>query len=485
MTCREILTLQFGSYANFVGSHWWNSQCDTYSFDSESMQHSFDKPIKEINFDCTFREGKTLNNEVTYTPRAVIFCNKDTLGTLKQTGILYDSKSAEEYINTWNNTPIVHQQEIFEKNKFLKKLENYGIDQTECNKEEDLELESSVNVWSDFLKQHLHPKTVEIINYEKDYFNSFGLGVESYKKEKDNLEDKVRFFTEECDNLQGFQLLLDTSDAFSGVASSFFEDYLLDEFYNKAHVLVSLYKNPKDRDSLFQHNFNLMLTYNHFRSASNILPLSTQMSLNPKTLDSHCFKDFTFNPSLTYHTSAILAATFNNITLPYRLFQSSYDMKSFYSSLTCDSRNISAVQLAYPAYDKQPSFTTLTPSLENNIESNLQHITYSGKQALPTDLNPLKMTTTIVNTPFITADPYPHFFPSSQKHHLNLTSMSTSIHNTPDLTLHLSDIINIIDSVKKQNFRKYLGDFIDKDDFSHQFELLKTCNEFYDSLKVH
>lgn len=52
MSGREILTLQFGHYSNFVGAHLWNLQEFGFAYDS-------DKP-SEINHDVFYREGLSL-----------------------------------------------------------------------------------------------------------------------------------------------------------------------------------------------------------------------------------------------------------------------------------------------------------------------------------------------------------------------------------------------------------------------------------------
>lgn len=54
MCTREILTLQFGHYSNYVGAHWWNIQETGFEYNS---------PIpNEINHDVLFREG--INDKV-------------------------------------------------------------------------------------------------------------------------------------------------------------------------------------------------------------------------------------------------------------------------------------------------------------------------------------------------------------------------------------------------------------------------------------
>lgn len=54
MNEREILTLQFGHYSNFVSTHCWNIQEFTFDYDSNSAS--------EINHDAFYREG--LNSKV-------------------------------------------------------------------------------------------------------------------------------------------------------------------------------------------------------------------------------------------------------------------------------------------------------------------------------------------------------------------------------------------------------------------------------------
>lgn len=48
---KEILTLQFGHYSNFVGTHWWNIQ-------ERGFEYNTNQP-SEINHDVLYREGFT------------------------------------------------------------------------------------------------------------------------------------------------------------------------------------------------------------------------------------------------------------------------------------------------------------------------------------------------------------------------------------------------------------------------------------------
>lgn len=50
----KILTLQFGHYSNFVGTHWWNLQEKSFQYSPDANQ--------DINHDVLFRDG--INDKV-------------------------------------------------------------------------------------------------------------------------------------------------------------------------------------------------------------------------------------------------------------------------------------------------------------------------------------------------------------------------------------------------------------------------------------
>ncbi|NXG39192.1 MSTO1 protein, partial [Dromaius novaehollandiae] len=97
----------------------------------------------------------------------------------------------------------------------------------------------SVQVWSDYLKVHLHPKSIFVIQQynhdgESGCLEAFGQG-ESLMQDPvclEELEDRLHFFVEECDYLQGFQVLCDLHNGFSGVGAKMTE-MLHDEYSGK------------------------------------------------------------------------------------------------------------------------------------------------------------------------------------------------------------------------------------------------------------
>lgn len=52
MSAKEILTLQFGHYPNYIGTHWWNIQEAGFNYNPNDVP-------SEINHDVLYREGLT------------------------------------------------------------------------------------------------------------------------------------------------------------------------------------------------------------------------------------------------------------------------------------------------------------------------------------------------------------------------------------------------------------------------------------------
>ncbi|NXU68990.1 MSTO1 protein, partial [Horornis vulcanius] len=160
----------------------------------------------------------------------------------------------------------------------------------------------SVRLWSDYLNVHLHPKSVHVIRqYLHDgdcgCLEAFGQG-ESLLQDPacvEELEDRLHFFVEECDYLQGFQVLCDLHNGFSGVGAKVTE-LLHDEYSQKGiltwgltPVLVCssrfqlLDVFPQDPQNSFYRLMNTALGIAHLsRHSSLFCPMSLSGSLGIK-----------------------------------------------------------------------------------------------------------------------------------------------------------------------------------------------------------
>jgi hypothetical protein len=69
MSCREIVTVQLGHYANFVGSHWWNVQIPGLE----------QKSVNEIDSNVLFRCDNKGKGRYAYNPRLISVDRKGNL----------------------------------------------------------------------------------------------------------------------------------------------------------------------------------------------------------------------------------------------------------------------------------------------------------------------------------------------------------------------------------------------------------------------
>lgn len=346
-SCGEIITLQFGHYANFVGTHFWNLQEQSFSF---YKTKSDDK--KEINNDVLYREGINEKGQVTYTPRLLLVDLKGSLNALSHESELYNSTNEAEKVNViWDNNIELKKEETLMKNEFQKDLEVFG--DIQANKHYNLD--NDVNVWSDFLYSRFHPRTINIVNdyqHSEQSFDVFSLGSTAWNdcNFEDAFCDKIRNYVEECDYIQGFQVFHDATNAFSGMASSCL--HYLDEEYRKTNFVVPvipsyyndyLYKTDEEKqlsvlkDSI--RTLNLLFSFTSLReNCSLFAPLCTGKNGWRQPGDKREFYHTKYKPESWYHSSAILAAAIDTFSLKYRLNSSGYILQDLAADLTSYNR---------------------------------------------------------------------------------------------------------------------------------------------------
>lgn len=374
--CREVVTLQLGHYSNFVGTHWWNLQDASLSYDPET-------PPGDIQSDVVFREGQTLGGHVTHTPRLIAMDLKGSLRTLRQEGSLYDDgKDASAF--TWDGGITMHQESPPTKNSFLEDLDK--LDKGEILAEADFysnsqpqpsagavsvetvnkqlarvqkgyRLEGSVKVWSDFLRIHLHPRTISVIHQynhdgEAHRLEAFGQGEALLQGSVlEELEEKLHFFVEECDYLQGFQVLCDLADGFAGLGSKVTE--MLQDSYGGRGILTWGLAPVSHPDSTpmkdLYHQLNCTLGTVHLANNSSFFcPLTLRGGLGRRPPSPVTFPHLTCDPSLWYHSSSVLALALDALTVPYRLRSNSVPMWQVADTLAVSGRKVVAAYGAVP-----------------------------------------------------------------------------------------------------------------------------------------
>ncbi|KAM6434987.1 protein misato homolog 1 isoform 2-T2 [Liasis olivaceus] len=362
---REVVTLQLGHYAGSVGAHWWGLQ-EALFLSSAAASN----PDEGILHDVLFRTGKTLQGRETFTPRLILMDLKGSLSTLKREGYLYEDPKANIPI-AWKGNLTMHQQDPVPPSPILE-----GLDQPEGHKSSGgnvasqtlaggkqqqpaklLASEGTAPAWSDFLRTQLHPRSILTIyqyNHEEESsrLEAFAQGEKLLQEGPylEELEDRLHFYVEECDYLQGFQMICDLYNGFSGVGSKVVE-LLQDEYAGKGILTCGL--TPVLQSSILQRNFyrlmNTVLGIVHLSSHSSLFcPLSLNGSLGLKPEAPVALPYLHYEASLDYHTSAILAAALDTLTTPYRLQTSAVSMSNLAETLNFSGRKVAEAVAAIP-----------------------------------------------------------------------------------------------------------------------------------------
>lgn len=152
--------------------------------------------------------------KVTFTPRLLIADLKGTLGYLSEEGNLSEvteEDNTEQPEVLWEENRLeITKEPCATKSSFVKSLE-----QTDNSKEDiKFDFDNETNKWVDYLIPRFHPRSINVVtDYEHGSttqpFDIFPVGQNLWntKKFSEDFVDKIRAYTEECDFMQGFQVI--------------------------------------------------------------------------------------------------------------------------------------------------------------------------------------------------------------------------------------------------------------------------------------
>ncbi|XP_054035104.1 protein misato homolog 1 [Dryobates pubescens] len=355
----EAVTLQLGHYAGCVGAHWWGLQAAAL------------RGPTELRPSTLLRAEREPGGRETHTPRLVALELKGGVGALRLSGadaeapVSWDGEVAT-YLDCdsgGSSAPRDARSRTGDAAGGGKRSSSAAAPGTsaassQLGGSQDLPSGSRVQLWSDYLSVPLHPKSLYVLRqylHEGDCgcLEAFGEG-ESLLQDPgcaEELEDRLHFYAEECDQLQGFQVLCDLHNGFSGVGAKVTE-LLHDEYSGKGILTWGLTPVMSDGGDLQKNLYRLMNTalgIVHLSTHSSLFcPLSLRGSLGLRPRPPVSFPYINCEASLNYHSSAVLAAALDTLTAPYRLCSSQGSMLHLAESLNFSGRKVVAAWAAVP-----------------------------------------------------------------------------------------------------------------------------------------
>ncbi|KAJ1954268.1 mtDNA inheritance, partitioning of the mitochondrial organelle, partial [Dipsacomyces acuminosporus] len=103
----EVITLQFGENANYVGTHFWNTQ-EANITDSDELY-----PV------VFYREGSGKQYRQKHTPRLLLFDKPGNFGSLGQEELASGGDAADQADALWSGQSETYRQPLYPKNEFI------------------------------------------------------------------------------------------------------------------------------------------------------------------------------------------------------------------------------------------------------------------------------------------------------------------------------------------------------------------------------
>ncbi|KAM8921556.1 protein misato homolog 1 [Pelodytes ibericus] len=219
-------------------------------------------------------------------------------------------------------------------------------------------LERSLSTWSDFLQTNLHPKSACAVSHcshggEAHGLESFAQGLEILKDPTylEMMEDRLHFFTEECDYLQGFQILCDLHSGFSGVGAQLTE-LLHDEYSGRGVLSWGSFPVPSSSRDIQRgmiQTMNSIMGIVRMSSLSSLFsPLTLSSSLGCRPGPPTPLPNLLYDAEVQYQSSAVLAVALDTLTAPYRMPSSPLSMVDLAEALTFCGRKVVATFSSLP-----------------------------------------------------------------------------------------------------------------------------------------
>ena len=223
MRQKEIVYLSFGAPANAIATHFWNEQ-------QAYFDYAPDAPPPVVEHDVSFRAGIGDDGYETYVPRTLLFDVRSEFGSLRRANVLYGAMEEDETRRAWTGE-VIHTQDAAA-------APTGRAEPPDDNKVPRLPATPAGRYWSDYTQTLFHPRSLVHVSAPSLHGTTFlgtsdapGSAFDTYEKgvhvaevmerEKQIVDEELRWFAEDSDLLQGFMLTASASNAFAGVAASY------------------------------------------------------------------------------------------------------------------------------------------------------------------------------------------------------------------------------------------------------------------------
>lgn len=320
-----------------------------------------------------------MSGDATYTPRLLVWDLQGSLGQLKTSGRLYDINPPvalplarsqkmkaidedDEYEEEdddnrtqvlWDGPVQRIEQPKGRKSEYQKHMEQEEFEHDPSDPQptnalpEDLS--EDVMVWADYLRVHLHHKTQTLL---PGYFHSddarpmdmhvSGVEVAKLPNIREDFEDRLHYFMEDCDNAQGFHVISNINDGFVGLTSELLAT-IRDEYPKKALVMLGVIPTMDNVSVASTRTMNLAFAFETLREHSSLfVPIGLGSSWTAAGT-SQRIPGVQNQLSNHYTTSSILGAAVDTYSLAYRLKAAPRNMSSVANLLSYGSLNTVAL----------------------------------------------------------------------------------------------------------------------------------------------
>ena len=313
---QETVYLSFGTPANYVAAHFWNTQQSYFDYRS-------DAPPPLVEHDVSFKAGIGADGLDTYSPRAMLFDVREEFGALRRINALYETDEDAEF-----DGPVIQTEPRVSP---LSAADEHA----------------APRFWTDIAQTLFHPKSLLPVSAPSIYGHTFlsNMGTDTQNPTLDTFaqgqaiarameqdhgmfEDTLRWWTEDTDLMQGFQLSASMHDAYGGIVCTYL-DMLADEYPKTERHLTLLSQRMEHNEKLTPYTMmNQALSLAHALDYAHLLtPIGLEAP--PSSRWPHVRAE----PTCMSETSAIVAALYETATLPLRLARRTESMYSFRTRL--------------------------------------------------------------------------------------------------------------------------------------------------------